>query len=115
MVKVRIVCISGSEVTYYSPLHRKPMKARIIIAKRVTKAFLSFFGFGAMTLPGRRIVMLEWLVFDHKLLMHELVHVEQYERLGAAKYLWKYFTLLVRHGYKKHPMELEARQHEKER
>jgi hypothetical protein len=113
MEKIRIVCMSGGEVTYYSPHHRKPMKARIIRASGLIKAFLDFFGFGAMALPNHKIVMLDWLVFDDELIRHELAHVEQYDRLGTARFFFRYFALLIRHGYKNHPMEIEARSHEK--
>jgi hypothetical protein len=68
---------------------------------------LTLFDFGAITLPGRRIVMLEWLMRDEALIVHELGHVEQYERLGTMRFLWRYFTLWLKHGYAKHPMELE--------
>lgn len=39
---------------------------------------------------------------------HELVHWDQYRRMGFWKFYWKYLTGFIRHGYKNHPMELEA-------
>lgn len=41
------------------------------------------------------------------LLRHELRHVAQYERFGLA-FLPLYLWLLWRHGYRRHPLELEA-------
>jgi len=41
------------------------------------------------------------------LLRHELRHVAQYERIGLA-FLPLYLRLLRRHGYRRHPLELEA-------
>lgn len=111
--KIRIISISGSEVMYYSPLRRKTMNANLLKARGFNKWFLEFFGFGAMALPGRRIVMLEWLIFDDELLRHELAHVEQYDRYGNTGFLVRYFAMMLRYGYKNHPMEIEARKHER--
>jgi hypothetical protein len=39
---------------------------------------------------------------------HEWVHVQQARRLGVARFWWSYVVGLLRHGYRAHPMELEA-------
>lgn len=43
-------------------------------------------------------------------LNHEAVHVQQARRLGW-RFKWRYLALLVRYGYLRHPMEVEARRH----
>ena len=45
------------------------------------------------------------------LLAHELAHVDQLKRYGLLRYWWRYLTLLIRHGYHRHPMELEAHEY----
>lgn len=49
------------------------------------------------------------VLISSQLLKHELVHVRQCLELGLLPYAWRYLTLLLRHGYAKHPMEQEAR------
>ena len=39
---------------------------------------------------------------------HELIHIEQIERDGAAKFSVLYLWYLVRHGYRRNPYEQEA-------
>ena len=47
---------------------------------------------------------------DHRLVVHELVHVWQYERLdGIREFLEKYLSECVTAGYPGAPMEQEAR------
>lgn len=47
---------------------------------------------------------------DRRLIVHELVHTSQYERLGGfLPFLRKYFLELIKIGYPKAPMEQEAR------
>ncbi|HTV47001.1 MAG TPA: hypothetical protein VMG59_01025 [Phycisphaerae bacterium] len=44
-------------------------------------------------------------------LLHELVHVAQYERLGEIRnFIREYVTACLDHGYAKSPFEIEARQ-----
>ena len=45
-----------------------------------------------------------------ELVLHELVHVAQYARLGAAGFPAVYVLGLARHGYQAHPLEREARE-----
>ena len=42
-------------------------------------------------------------------LLHELKHVEQYERLGTVLFLWKYLVENLRNGYYNNAFEVEAR------
>lgn len=46
--------------------------------------------------------------------IHELVHVEQYQRYGSIRFLWLYFIGWLRFGYFNHPLEREARSREQE-
>jgi hypothetical protein len=48
-------------------------------------------------------------VNDLRLLAHEFVHVEQYERLGMESFLLEYIQQLNEHGYQKAPFEQEAK------
>ena len=41
--------------------------------------------------------------------MHELKHVEQYDRMGTIGFLWKYLQESLRKGYFNNALELEAR------
>lgn len=48
---------------------------------------------------------------DPSLLVHELAHIGQYERLGGIKpFLYQYFTEVLRDGYENAAMEFEARE-----
>ena len=71
--------------------------------------FLRIQGFKAITLPPFGIYALLDALNDQELEQHELVHWEQYKRMGAMKFYVTYLWLLARHGYWNHPMEIEAR------
>ena len=45
---------------------------------------------------------------------HELKHIEQFRRMGFAKFLGKYLFLSLKHGYYNNPLEAEARLAEKD-
>jgi hypothetical protein len=46
---------------------------------------------------------------DLRLLLHELVHVDQYRRLGMLGFIWAYGRALGRSGsYRKNSLEVEA-------
>lgn len=47
--------------------------------------------------------------------MHELKHVEQYERLGLLRFLWQYLLESRRRGYYNNRFEVEARAAESDR
>lgn len=99
------------DVTYYSPHNQKMIRVRLVEANKFWRLFFKVSGFGGITLPNRKVVLMPHYMHDESLITHELMHVEQYERLGNMKFLWRYFVLLLRHGYKNHPMEIEARQY----
>jgi hypothetical protein len=47
-----------------------------------------------------------------KWVIHELKHVEQYERYGFFRFLWLYFREYMKNGYHQNKFEVEARQAE---
>lgn len=47
-----------------------------------------------------------------KIFRHELQHVYQVQRMGWIKFYVSYLWLLMKHGYKKHPYEIEADERE---
>ncbi len=58
---------------------------------------------------GRCILIRRNVPLTLDLLAHELAHVQQWQRLGVVRFLWRYATGLIRHGYWHHPLEEEAR------
>lgn len=64
--------------------------------------------FAAQVLLPNTVLVRRGVVLTPVLLAHELAHVDQLARLGLLRYWWRYLTLLARHGYHHHPMELEA-------
>lgn len=48
-------------------------------------------------------------------ILHELVHVEQINRMGWFRFYWTYLKYQRSHGYWKNPLEVEARALAKER
>lgn len=72
-------------------------------------------GWGGVTLPVPLIgwtVILAWGPPTPELVRHETAHYRQVLKLGACRWWWRYITLWLRHGYQKHPMEIEAREAE---
>jgi hypothetical protein len=68
-------------------------------------------GWGAVTLPtwlGTWI--LYWGEMPAQVAAHEAVHVTQAYRYGITGFWARYWWGLLRHGYRNHPMELEARE-----
>lgn len=62
----------------------------------------------AQVLFPRRVFVRRSARLSQRILAHELVHVEQVERMGLWRYWWTYLVLLLRCGYREHPMELDA-------
>ncbi|SDC82589.1 eCIS core domain-containing protein [Niabella drilacis] len=46
---------------------------------------------------------------DEHWVRHELKHIEQYQRYGVLKFLFKYLVQSIKHGYYNNPLEKEAR------
>lgn len=47
-------------------------------------------------------------------LLHELKHVEQYQRYGSIRFLFLYIIESIKRGYKKNKLEVEARKSEQD-
>jgi hypothetical protein len=60
------------------------------------------FGFGIFVRTGR--------ASDRETLVHECVHVAQYEELGVEGFLMQYVVQIFKNGYDNAPMEREARE-----
>jgi hypothetical protein len=81
-----------------------PRPARHIIAW-----FLRRFGFAGVALAPWGIYILPEHLGNQRLIQHERLHWQQYQRMGLLRYYVTYLWGLVRYGYRNHPMELEAR------
>ena len=79
-------------------------------ARHVVRWFLQRTGYGAITMPWQTVYVLPERINDAGLVRHELIHVEQIQRLGAWRWAWQYLRGLLRHGYRDNPLEVEARE-----
>jgi hypothetical protein len=78
-------------------------------------------GISAMTIRNRIFIDPEAMTARHGpgiLLVHELIHVRQWEQLGVVRFLWRYLTAYLhgrmkgmghRSAYLAIPLEVEAR------
>jgi hypothetical protein len=66
-------------------------------------------GFNAMTVPPVGIFIRTDQLENGNLVEHEIMHWEQYRKLGLLGYYLGYLSQSCRFGYDKMPMELEAR------
>lgn len=79
------------------------------LARGLVRRYLKTTGYWGITLPPFGIYLLAEHSLSERLQRHELAHWEQAKRMGTFKFYAVYLWYLVRHGYAKHPMELEAR------
>jgi len=63
----------------------------------------------AITIPPFGIFIKKKHRGNQKLLNHELIHWQQYQKMGLLKFYFRYFKQFLTHGYNKMPMEIEAR------
>lgn len=82
---------------------------KILEAKGLISWFLYKFNYGGITMPWKTIYIRKDLINEEKLINHEIVHVDQIDRLGWFNWLLKYFYYQIRYGYKNNPLEIEAR------
>ena len=80
------------------------------LARGPLRWYLRLTGFTGITLPPFGIFLLRERFNDERLRRHEAVHWEQAQRLGVLRFYGLYLWYLLRYGYKRHPMEIEARQ-----
>lgn len=90
------------------------MQHNVIKARGLVRWYLRRAGFGSTTLPlwTPTIYILEEHWYDHDLLEHELVHVDQIRRMGRLRFLVAYLWYQARYGYRNNPLEIEAREAE---
>jgi hypothetical protein len=69
---------------------------------------LERLGAYAITMPWGRVYVRREFMSDLTLRAHELVHLEQIERLGPWKFSIVYLWQWARHGYFAMPLEAEA-------
>lgn len=68
----------------------------------------------AITIPPFGIFIKKKHKGNQKLLNHDLVHWQQYQRMGLFMFYFKYLKQFLTYGYDKMPMEIEARYEEDE-
>lgn len=100
------------QVKYFSKHHKQNINVTLLKAGKFWNWYLKLVNAGAIALPGRKVVLMDHHWRNHAIISHELGHIEQYEKMGTIKFLFMYFALMARHGYQKHPLEIEARKHE---
>ena len=70
------------------------------------------YGLGSRHEGGRTmgsvILLKPWAADNPSVLVHELVHISQFERLGREAYLRRYIIEMEMMGYARSPLELEA-------
>jgi len=81
-------------------------------APHVIRWFLRTFGYGGIALPPAGIYILAEHLHSQRLIRHEQAHWRQWQRMGTVRFYATYAWGLVRHGYRNHPMEIEAREAE---
>jgi hypothetical protein len=89
--------------------HNKLLHATIRPARGLIDWVLRRTGFAGVCLAPWGIFILPEHLANQRLTRHEIAHWRQYQRMGLLRYYSTYFWGLLRHGYRNHPMELEAR------
>lgn len=85
-------------------------KLKIYYVKYIWPPF--WLPYHAITIPPIGIFIKEEHRNNQKIMNHEMVHWEQYLRLGLLKFYFKYLKEFLIFGYQKMPMEIEARHEE---
>jgi hypothetical protein len=67
-----------------------------------------------MTLPPFGIFIRKEFEGDEQILVHDLIHWNQYQRMGLFMYYFRYLAQMILIGYDTMPMEMEARQYDDE-
>ena len=92
----------------YNFYQRKRKDAPIFYKKSLAK------NYNARTIPPFGIYIKESEKDNESLLEHELVHWNQYKKMGLINFYMQYVKELKQYGYDKMPMEKEARENEDE-
>lgn len=64
---------------------------------------------GAMTLGSHVFFKRPENEVSERIIRHEYMHVEQVKRLGVFRFYTLYLWYTLLHGYKRNPLEVEAR------
>ena len=67
-----------------------------------------------ITLPPFGIFVLAERINDLRLRRHEECHWKQYQRMGFWGFYLKYLWYSARYGYRNNPLEIEAREYERQ-
>ena len=78
-------------------------------APHLIRWFLRTFGYGGITLPPFGVYILAEHLANQRLIRHEQAHWRQWQRMGTVRFYSTYIWQVLRHGYRNHPLELEAR------
>jgi hypothetical protein len=70
------------------------------------------FGYNGFVVPPFGVFIREKHKESKELLLHELVHWQQYQREGMLPFLFNYTSEALTKGYDKNPYEIEARYNE---
>jgi hypothetical protein len=81
-------------------------------APHLIRWLLRASGFAGMVLPPVGIFILAEHMHSQRLIRHEQAHWRQWQRMGTVRFYVTYIWLWLRHGYRNHPMEIEAREAE---
>jgi hypothetical protein len=82
--------------------------ARFVRARGFWLVVLDTLGCDGLTMPWRTVYMRPGHLHDEGLRAHELVHIDQIDRMGPVWFSIRYLYELVRYGYADMPMEKEA-------
>jgi hypothetical protein len=77
-------------------------------ARGLLARFLRRHGFAAVTMPWRRVYVLDEYCGRQDIIAHERVHLDQIERYGPLFFTILYLYWLAIYGYDQHPLEVEA-------
>lgn len=106
--KYVILSVAGASVLALLFLNEKAKKQqpKVFYTKKLPG------NFNAQTIPPFGVFINESQKDNHELLNHELIHWQQYQKMGLFKFYLKYLKQYNQYGYDKMPMELEARRNE---
>ncbi len=90
----------------YNHIQKNRPKPKIFVRKKLAG------NYNARTIPPFGIFIKESEKENKMLIDHELVHWQQYKKLGLVKYYAQYLKQMREVGYDNMPMEIEARVNE---
>jgi hypothetical protein len=78
-------------------------------APHIIRWWLRLTGYAGICLAPWGIYILAEHLYSDRLIRHEQAHWRQWQRMGTIRFYAAYLCGLLRHGYRNHPMEIEAR------